>query len=138
MTEQSAAPRVPAGRYGPEPDVHARRRRVVALWVTGALGLGVVVWLGLGVASSPVSWKDVGFTVSGSEQVEIAFDVIRSDPAAPVQCRVQALNENYAQVGVRTVDVLPGDRQAQRERAVIATSELATTAVVDRCWLSED
>ena len=137
MTEQSAAPSVPVGRYGPAPDANARRRRVATLWAAGLLGLALMVWLGLASASAPVSWKDVGFTVSGSEQVEIAFDVIRPAPAVPVRCRVQALNDNYAQVGVRTVDVAPGDQAGQRERAVIATSELATTAVVDRCWVVE-
>jgi len=132
MTEQSA---VPLGRYGPPIDASSRRRRTVAISAVGVAGLALVIWLGLLAAGTPLSWKDVGFTVSGSGQVEIAFDVIRSDPGTAVQCRVQALNEHYAQVGVVTVDIPAGERKAERQRAVIATSELATTAVVDRCWV---
>jgi hypothetical protein len=132
MTEPTT---VPVGRYGPAPDPGARRRRVLGLWAAGVVGLAVVVWLGLIAAAAPVTWKDVGFTITSAGEVEIAFDVIRADPSAPVQCRVQALNDTYAQVGVRTVDVPPADRRAVRQRAVIATSELATTAVVDRCWV---
>ena len=135
MTDQ---PAVPAGRYGPVLDARARSRRVLAISAVGTLGLGLAVWLGLLAAASPLSWKDVGFTVVGTTHVEIAFDVIRTDPATPVRCRVQALNEHYGQVGVVTVDIPAGDRQAERERAVIATSELATTAVVDRCWVIEN
>ncbi len=132
MTEQSA---VPVGRYGPPPSEQSRRRRTIAIATAGVAGLGLAVWLGIVAASAPVSWKDVGFTLDGSTSIEIDFDVIRSDPAVPVQCRVQALNDHYAQVGVVTVDIPTGGRQAERQHAVIRTSELATTAVVDRCWV---
>ena len=135
MSEQ---PAVPVGRYGPPPDERARGRRTVAIATAGVVGLGLAVWLGVAAASTPVSWKDVGFTIDGSTGVEIAFDVIRSDPTTPVQCRVQALNDHYAQVGVVTVDIPGGGRTAERQRADIATSELATTAVVDRCWVTPE
>lgn len=135
MPEQST---VPAGRYGPVPDERSRRRTVVAIWAAGIVGLGLAVWLGLIAATDPVTWKDVGFTVEGADRTEIVFDVIRTDPSTPVRCRVEALDTTYAQVGVRTVDVAPGDRQAQRERAVIATSGLPTTAVVSTCWVVEE
>jgi len=135
MPQQST---VPVGRYGPVPNERSRRRKVVAIWGAGIIGLGLAIWLGLIAAAAPVTWKDVGFTVDGSDQTEIVFDVIRTDPSTPVSCRVQALDTTYAQVGVRTVDVAPGERQAQRERAVIATSGLATTAVVDTCWVVDE
>ena len=115
----------------------ARRRRwtVAAIGTGAALGVTLVVWLGVINASPPVSWKDVGFTVDGDARVEVQFDVMRSDPLGPAQCRIQALKIYHAQVGVVTVDIPPGRLGAQRHSATVATSEEATTGLVESCWL---
>ncbi len=127
----------PAGRYGRAPRPGARRRRVVALWALAAAGLAVAVWLGLGAARTPVNWQDVGFTLNGSESVEVVFEVSRIDPSVPVECRLQALNHQHAQVGVRTVSLPPSDEPVHRLSAVVDTSEAAVTGLVDRCWVVE-
>ncbi|WP_024285383.1 DUF4307 domain-containing protein [Cellulomonas sp. KRMCY2] len=128
----------PAGRYGPEPDAAVRRRRVVLLWALGAGGLALAVWLGIGVGDTPVAWQDVGFTLHGAERVEVDFDVIRTDPAVPARCTLQALNEQYAQVGVLTVDVPPGTERVVRLSSTVATSEAAVTGIVESCWAAVD
>lgn len=128
---------LPVDRYGPPPDPRARRRGVVALWVLGVLGTAVVVWLGLGMADVPVTWSDHGFRVDGAEQVEVVYDVSRPDPSVPVRCTLEALNEQYAQVGVRTVDVPPATERTVRRRDVVRTSELAVTGVVKECVADE-
>lgn len=126
---------LPVGRYGPPPG-SGRRRAVIGIAVLAAVATGVVVWLGIGAMTTPVTWKDVGYDVVSDGEVEIVFDVVRHDPAAPVQCRVQALNRGYAQVGVVTVDVAPGARAAQRERVTVATTERAVTGLVESCWVA--
>lgn len=123
----------PAGRYGPAPRPGARRRRTIALWAVGAAGVALAVWLGLGQASAPVTWQDVGFVISGDDSVEVVFDVSRIDPSVEVECRVQALNEQYGQVGVLSVEVPPGTERTERVRVVVATSERAVTGLVDVC-----
>lgn len=130
-----SAPAPPEGRYGPVPTARRRRWTVAALGAGAALGVAFVVWLGVINASPPVSWKDVGFSVDGDAGVEVQFDVMRADPSLPAQCRVQALNKYYAQVGVVTVDVPPARLGAQRLSATVATSEEATTGLVESCWL---
>ncbi|MCB2177350.1 MAG: DUF4307 domain-containing protein [Actinomycetales bacterium] len=130
-----SAPAPPEGRYGPAPTARRRRWTVAAIGTGAALGVAFVVWLGLINASPPVSWKDVGFSVDGDASVEVTFDVMRSDPSIPAQCRIQALNRYYAQVGVVTVDIAAGTLGAQREHATVATSEEATTGIVESCWL---
>ncbi|HMO10604.1 MAG TPA: DUF4307 domain-containing protein, partial [Actinotalea sp.] len=70
--------------------------------------------------------------------VEVAFDVIRADPAVPVACRITALNRHYAEVGVVVVEIGPGQRGAERQRVEVATAEEATTGVVDSCWVQSD
>lgn len=131
----TTATRPPVGRYGPEPGPLARRRRVVALWGLGAIGLGATVWMGLGMAATPVTWQDVGFRIDGDAQVEVTYDVVRLDPSAPVECRLQALSVRHAQVGVVTVEVPPGDDAVVRQTTTIRTSEQAVTGVVDSCWV---
>lgn len=132
-----SAPAPPEGRYGPVPTARRRRWTVAAIAAGAAVGVAFVVWLGLLNANPPVSWKDVGFSVDGDSSVEVQFDVMRADPSVPVQCRIQALNRYYAQVGVVTVDIGPGRLGAQRESAMVATSEEAVTGVVESCWVVE-
>ena len=129
--------RRPVGRYGPEPDPRARRRTVLALWALGLAGLGLTVWLGLGVAATPVTWQDVGFTLDADRGVDVEFDVVRLDPATPVTCRLEALNEQYAQVGVLTVEIPPGRARVERLTRTVATAEAAVTGIVQRCWVAE-
>lgn len=107
---------------------------MIALWLLGALGLAATVWIGLGLASDPVSWQDVGFRISG-DTIDVTYDVIRTDPSVPVRCRLEALNVGHAQVGVVTVDVPPGTESSLRMTTTVRTSEEPVTGVVDTCWV---
>lgn len=132
MTATPARP--PAGRYGPEPDERTRRLRVLALWSVGVLGVAGVIWMGLGMARTPVTWQDVGFRIDGNT-IDVTYDVIRIDPAVGVACRLEALNVRHAQVGVVTIDVPPGTSTVTRSTTMIRTSEEPVTGVVDSCWV---
>ena len=132
MTSTTARP--PAGRYGPEPDERSRRRRAVVLWLLGGLGAALAVWLGLGLAATPVTWQDVGFRIRG-DTIDVTYDVIRTDPAVPVRCRLEALNVRHAQVGVVTVDVPPGTESVVRVTTTVRIAEEPVTGVVDSCWV---
>lgn len=129
------APGPPAGRYGPPPSAARRRRARLAVAALALAGVALVLWIGLGAARTPVRWEDVGFTVDGAERVEIVYDVVRLDPSVAVRCRLQALSQDYAQVGVLVVDVPPAERPAQRFATTVATSQPAVTGVVESCWV---
>ena len=137
MTAPQATPTTPtppAGRYGRAPTPAGRRRNVVLLWSLGVAAVAVAVWLGLGAAQTPVTGKDVGFTL-GDGRVEVVYDVIRTDPSVAVRCRLEALNQAHAQVGVRVVDVAGATDRVTRLRSVVAVSEPAVTGVVESCWV---
>lgn len=128
----SPAPSPPAGRYG-RPDTPGRRRAGrVAVIVLAVVAVAVVVWIGLGQAGTPVRWTEVGFTVEGPTSTELRFDVTK-DADATATCRVQALSENFAEVGVQTVTVGPAGTATQRVTATIPTAEMAVSAVVVGC-----
>ena len=135
MTEPATRP--PAGRYGPEPTARSARRGRVGIVVAAVVGLAVVVWVGLAMASTPVTFKDVGFSVDGSRSVDVTFEVTKPREST-VACTVTALSESYAEVGVRTVEVGPADTATRRVTATVQTTELAVTGIVDSCELVED
>lgn len=130
---QAAAARVaPADRYGRAGADPRRRRLAVALIAAVAVAFVVlVVLIGLQAAREPVRWQNVGFDVQGPAVVEVTYEVIKS-PDDWAECTLVALNEGYAQVGVRTVLIGPGE-QVQRFRSTVSTAELATTGIVDSC-----
>ena len=134
--EQSTT-RPPAGRYGPEPTARSARRGRIFLVVAAVVGVAVVVWIGLGMAGKPVSYKDVGFKVNGSQSVDVTFEVTKPKEST-VTCTLTALSESYAEVGVRTVEVGPADTATRRVTATVQTTELAVTGIVDSCELVED
>lgn len=126
------APSPPAGRYG-RPETPRRRRLVRwAIIALAVVGVGVVVWIGLGQAGTPVRYDEVGFRVDGPTSTELTFDVTK-DADATATCRVQALSENFAEVGVQTVTVGPASTRTQRVTTTIPTAEVAVSAIVLGC-----
>lgn len=128
---ETASPTPPAGRYGREETPGHRRVTRALVAVLAAVGLGLTVWIGLDRGDS-VTWKDVGYRVDGSTATEITFEVTK-DAADTVVCRVQALSERYAEVGVQQVTVGPAGTRTQRVTTTIPTVQEAVTAVVETC-----
>lgn len=124
------APELPAGRYGKPAGPGRRRAGRVAMVALGVLAVAVAAWLAL--AQDGLSWKVVGFKVDGPTSTQLTFDVTK-DADATVSCRVQALSESYAEVGVQTVEVGPAGTATQRVTTTIPTTELAVSAVVESC-----
>lgn len=120
-------------RYGRRRTPLRRRRAVViGIVATALLGVAVVVWVAVGLARVPVSTQDVGFSVIDETAVDVRFVVMR-DPAATVRCRVHALSPSFAEVGVRDVLVGPSRDASVLVTTRVATSERATTGLVQRC-----
>ncbi len=122
----------PVGRYGPAASPTRRRAARIGLVVLAAVGLGIVIWIGLGAAGTAVRWNEVGYRIDGSTAVEITFDVIQ-DPGEVAVCRVQALSNSHAEVGVQQITVGPSTEQTTRVTATVPTAEEAVTAVVHGC-----
>lgn len=122
----------PAGRYGPEASPRRRRAAQIGIGVLAAAGVALVVWIGLGAAGTAVRWNEVGYRIDGSTSVEITFDVIQ-DPGESAICRVQALSDSHAEVGVQQVTVGPSEHQTTRVTTTVPTAEEAVTAVVHGC-----
>ena len=64
----------------------------------------------------------------------MTFDV-SMPPGTEAVCTVTALSKNFAEVGAVDVEVGPDAARTARHTVTIATTELATTGVVDHCDL---
>ncbi|MFC8193535.1 DUF4307 domain-containing protein [Cellulomonas sp. NPDC057328] len=126
------APRTPVGRYGPEPTAATRRLQRWGLAAAVVVAMLVLGWIGAGVLRDPVQWKTIGFRVDGAGSTQVTFDVT-TDPGVGATCRVQALSESYAQVGVRDVEVPPADERTRRVTVTVSTVQEAVSATVDAC-----
>jgi hypothetical protein len=130
-------------RYG----TPARTRRIGP---RGWLGITLAATL---VAAAFVAWvvtsgraeptfKDVSFQVVSDARATADFDLTKR-PEDVVTCAVRALNEDYAVVGWKEVTVgsVPpeqlGDGGTSSHRVALRTTNRATTAVVDSCWVED-
>jgi len=99
----------------------------IALMIIGALIATIANY-------NPVQSQDLGFSVKDSTQVVLDFEVTKPLDAVAV-CSLEALNEQFGQVGYKTIEIGPQETGKVRLSVSINTTELATTALVDECRL---
>ncbi|MGQ1837438.1 DUF4307 domain-containing protein [Kocuria turfanensis] len=131
-------------------DRYGRPARARRLGPRGWLGLLVlatllaavfIAWVVTARGAAP-TFKDVGFQVVSEARVTADFDLTKR-PGDVVTCAVSALNEEYAVVGWAEVTVGAvaeeqlGQGGTSTHRASVRTTNLATTAVVDSCWVED-
>lgn len=128
---------LPTDRYGRAPSPAERRRRVVAAVVVAALvGLAALGWVAQAILGVQVRTQDVGFAVVDDGAVDVTF-VVAAAPGSVSECRVRALSPSFAEVGARDVVVGPSRHEAVRVTARVATTERATTGLVQRCRVAQ-
>lgn len=110
-----------------------RSPRTIALgWAGVAVLVVIAAWFGWSQAQQPVRWADVGFSIVSPTEATATFEVyLYTD--ADAECRLRALNENFAEVGIADVVVLRADGAQQRLVEPVATTELATALEVKYC-----
>ncbi|GGG42913.1 hypothetical protein GCM10011374_01620 [Kocuria dechangensis] len=138
-----ATPDLLRNRYG----APARTRRIgprgwLGILLAATLVSAVfIVWVVTAQSSAP-TFKDVGFQIVSETQATADFDLTKR-PGDVVTCAVRALNEEYAVVGWKEVTVgavpeeLLSDGRTSSHRVALRTTNLATTAVVDSCWVEK-
>jgi hypothetical protein len=124
-------------RYGRSSIRQKRDKRF--LWVLAGAFVVIfgawVVWAGLDGAKPVVDTRDLGYTIVDKNLISIDSEVSTPTGTA-VSCAVEALNETFTVVGWKVID-LPPSRQFTRTFTVdLRTSELSTTGLIYRCWLT--
>ena len=124
-------------RYGRTPG----RRRAARWWaiaVAAAVAIVVVLWVGwvglLGPAAS-VESRTTGYTLVDDATVEVEYEVTL-EPGTAAACAVEALNDKYAVIGWKVVDLPASTARTRAFSEEIRTSEPAVTGLIYRCWLT--
>jgi len=126
-----------AERYGRTDADHRRR---LALGIAAAAGVLVVVvawvvWVGLFSPSASLEARDTGYVTRSDGTVDVRFEVT-TEPGTPVSCALQAMNERFAIVGWKVVDLPPADVRTRAIVENVRVTEPAVTGLIYRCWLT--
>jgi hypothetical protein len=122
-------------RYG---RTHSKRRRIIGWTIVAALALGLIGWVGWGTisrSSVEVGVDATGYDVPDEHTVSVTFQ-ITSPPGRPVACALEAQDEEHGIVGWRVVEFPAVDTHARAFTEEIRTVALATTGLVNSCWVT--
>lgn len=122
-------------RYGRRP----RATRMVVVWVCAAVlvaaALAWFVWAKpLGTTAQP-AWRDTGYVILEPSSEIAAEWELTVDPGTAVNCAIYAMNQAFAVVGWRIIEIPASERRIRQFSEPIRTTEPPVTGLVYRCWL---
>ena len=119
-----------ASRYGiTASSKRATRKRIIALAsFLVVLFLGWAIWVTVS-GSDAIRHQDLAYEVIDESQTSVKFSV--QSPSGPAKCAIQVLNQGYAVVGYKVVEVA----SSGQFETLVNTTELGVTGLVDKCWL---
>lgn len=130
MTDQNSE--LLAARYGQTTKLTKKTQRWLA--VTGVATItAIAIYFGLANYTG-LEYKEVSFSVVDNRSVGLEFEITKPQDSTAI-CTLQALNEQFAVIGYKAVEIGPQTSQTVRLVSSINTIELATTALVDDCVL---
>jgi len=116
----------------------SRRGGIVGVVVASAVIVALAVWWFVWadpVGTGPsLEWQDNGFQSVSDGQVDATF-LVTLDPGNAAQCAVEALDESFAVVGWRIVDVPSSGDRMRTFTVPIRTTEHPVTGTVHDCWV---
>jgi len=126
-----------AERYG---RTKARRAstRLLAWIAGGAVAVVLVVWVvwaGLDGTNATVATQDTAHEVLDDRSVRVEFDVT-VPTGTTAGCVVQALNDRFAVVGWKVIELPASENPTRSFTEVVRTSEMASTGLISSCWLT--
>lgn len=124
-------------RYGRTRSRRVRARTIAIIAGAGVLivALAWVVWVGLFTPSASIETQDVGFTVVDSHTIDLT-EQVSADPGSRVSCSFEALNEKFAIVGWKVVELPPATTRNRVFTERLRTSEPAVSGLIGSCWLT--
>ncbi|MET4638977.1 DUF4307 domain-containing protein [Mycetocola sp. 2940] len=125
-------------RYGRSPHAKVRQRRLG--WIVGGAFALVfcawVVWAALDmVGPAALEVRDTAHVVVDERTVTVTFELSVAT-GTPSYCAVQALNDTFAVVGWKVVEIPPSGQRTRTFTETVRTTELASTGLIYRCWLA--
>lgn len=122
-------------RYGRTPT--PRRRRVFwsVVGVIGAASIAGLAWITVSNSVNSVGFDNTGHQVVDARTVTVSFQVT-PPRGASFACAFESLDEEFGVVGFRVVEYDALDRTSRPFTETIPTVALATTGLVQSCWVT--
>jgi hypothetical protein len=128
-----------AQRYGRSPQQEAKRRRnlIITAGLLAVLFTVWATWASLTAKNDP-TFKTSSFEIVDSSNMSVSFVVTKPANSTAI-CAIQALKEDYGVVAYKEVRIPAsgsedGSITNVPVQAMLRTTELAVTGLVDRCW----
>lgn len=119
-------------RYGRE---RTRRSDQIIGWSIGSIALIAFLVFAISFTisdSERVKTKDISYQILDERSALVTFEVSRI-PGTALECDLKVLNQSFAIVGFKTVEI-PAEKASKTVITTqINTTELGVTGLVDRC-----
>ncbi|MFG6401900.1 MULTISPECIES: DUF4307 domain-containing protein [unclassified Microbacterium] len=122
-------------RYG---RTRSTRRRLLGWVIVGVVAAALIGYVGWGVIArsvDEVSVDGTGYDIPDAHRVSVSFQ-ITSPQGRAVACALEAQDEQHGIVGWRIVQFPASDDHARAFVEEIPTVALATTGLVNSCWVT--
>ena len=128
-----------AQRYGKSPQQEGKRRLAIIL-AASLFALLFIIWASWAAltAKNDPTVKTTSFEVIDTSNTSVSFVVTKPANTSAI-CAIQALKEDYGVVAYKEV-IIPASGSEDGSitdvpvKAMLRTTELAVTGLVDRCW----
>lgn len=120
---------------------YGRRRSRGSRWIigavaaVGALAVGWFVWTVVASTLDDVGVDNTGYEIVDERTVVISFQ-ITAPVGRTVACALEAQDVEHGVVGWRVVELEASDQHARAFREPVPTTALATTGLVNSCWVT--
>lgn len=119
-------------RYGRT--TRSRKPWLITAIIAGVALLIGAVWLGIRAMDTSVNSDDLGYHVVDEHRVDVTFQAT-SPRNKPLYCTVKALDEEFGIVGWKTFEYPASPEHARAFSVSVPTVALATTGLVENCWV---
>jgi hypothetical protein len=120
---------------------YGRRRSRGSTWLVGtfavaaAAALGALAWTIVGATLDDVGLDNTGYEIVDERTVVVSFQ-ITAPVGRTVACALEAQDVEHGVVGWRIVEIEASDQHARAFRESVPTTALATTGLVNSCWVT--
>jgi hypothetical protein len=121
-------------RYGRTRSPHARMWAWIVGVVVAVLVGALLVWMAWGSTSGSVDATATGYDVADARTVTLDFQITAA-AGSDVVCVLEADDEDHGIVGWKVVRLAASERHTNAYSEVIPTVALATTGLVNSCWV---
>jgi hypothetical protein len=125
-------------RYGRTPG--RRRRAILVAAIVGALVVVTVVawvvWVGLFTPGASIDNQDIGYSHVDASTLKVT-EQISTDPGTRVTCSFEGVDEKFAIVGWKVVDIPPSTQRTFTYTETVRISQPAVNGTVGSCWLTK-